>query len=72
VWDQPEKTQQAIEEEKLPWPIIFNGTRETTELYGIMGIPCIMLIGPDGTIVARDLVGSALASAVDQAMEQAN
>jgi thiol-disulfide isomerase/thioredoxin len=72
VWDQPEKTKQAVEEEKLPWPIIYNGTRETTELYGIMGIPCIMLIGPDGTIVARDLFGSELAAAVDKAMAQAN
>ena len=35
-----------------------------TDIYGIQGIPHIILFGPDGTIVKRDLRGSAIEAEV--------
>ena len=54
VWDEPENTQRAIEQHQLPWQQIMNAQNVPTDLYGIVGIPCIMLIAPDGTILSRD------------------
>lgn len=55
VWDEWDDHLQAVAKDALPWPQIFN--KQATEPYGIMGIPQIMLISPDGKIVARDLHG---------------
>lgn len=57
VWDKIENTQKAIEEDKMTWPQILDAQEIPTKLYGINGIPHIMLIGPDGTIIARNLRG---------------
>lgn len=38
------------------------------KLYGVRGIPSIWLIGPDGSIVARNLRGPAIRKAVSQAL----
>jgi len=37
------------------------------EAYGIRGIPSIWLIGPDGTIIARDLRGRHVLTVSDSA-----
>ena len=39
-----------------------------TDLYGINGIPQIILFGPDGTIVARDLRGEAIGEKVGECL----
>ncbi len=58
VWDKKEDHLTAVEELGVTWPQIFDTEgKVATELYGIMGVPQIMLIGPDGKIVARDLHG---------------
>ncbi len=54
VWDEPENTIAAVKRHNLPWPQIINAQAIPTDLYGITGIPCIILIGPDGTILSRD------------------
>lgn len=54
VWDEPENTLAAIKRHNLPWPQIINAQTIPTDLYGITGIPCIILIAPDGTILSRD------------------
>lgn len=54
VWDEPDDTRRAIAEEQIPWECIIDAGSVPTDLYGISGIPCIMLIAPDGTIVSRD------------------
>ena len=41
----------------MTWPEIIDAGTIPTDLYGIKGIPQIMLFAPDGTIVARDLRG---------------
>lgn len=60
VWDQEAKFKEALEAEGINYPQIYvptDGEVNATELYGIQGIPQIMLFGPDGTILKRDLRG---------------
>lgn len=60
VWDQEDKFKAALEEEGIEYPQIFiprDNKDNATELYSIQGIPQIMLFGPDGTIVKRNLRG---------------
>ena len=68
VWDEPDNTVAAIEELQLPWKQVINGQTIPTDIYGILGIPCIILFAPDGTIVSRGLQGEALVGAVANAM----
>lgn len=56
VWDEVADHIKAVEELKITWPQIIN-KEEATKLYGVQGIPHIMLIDPQGKIVARDLYG---------------
>ncbi len=44
-------------------------TNSLPERYGVQGIPSIFLIGPDGKIVAKDLRGNAIKSAVAKALK---
>ena len=53
VWDKPEDTARALAEENLPWPQIVNAQRIPTDIYGIQGIPHLILFGPDGRILKR-------------------
>lgn len=69
VWDEPDNTKQAIAEDGVEWSQILNAQQIPTDLYGINGIPCIMLIGPDGTIIARDLFDDTLVETVTTAMD---
>jgi hypothetical protein len=41
-----------------------------TDIYGISGIPCIILYGPDGTILSRDKQDDALRADVRAALEK--
>lgn len=68
VWDEPENTLKAIQSHKLDWPCIINAQTVPTDLYGISGIPCIILINPEGIIVSRDKQSQALIDDVDKAM----
>lgn len=68
VWDEVEATKQAIARHELPWDCILDAQKIPTDIYGIMGIPCIMLIGPDGTILSRDKQGDDLRNDVDAAL----
>ena len=54
MWDEPADTERAIAKEEIPWECIINAQSLPTDLYGIVGIPCIILISPDGTILSRD------------------
>ena len=57
VQDKIEDSQKAINEMKIPYPQIINSQKIATDLYGINGIPEIILFAPDGTILARGLRG---------------
>lgn len=54
VWDEPENSMAAAKQWGLTWPVWVNGKEDITTNYGIDGIPCFILIGPDGTILARN------------------
>lgn len=68
VWENSvDDTKKAMSELPISWPVIFAGGRgddSPTNDYGINGIPHIMLIAPDGTIVARNLRGQGIEEAI--------
>lgn len=69
VWDKPEDTLKGIESHELPWMNVINAQSIPTDIYGIQGIPTIILFGLDGTIVSRDKQDDELREAVAKAME---
>lgn len=69
VWDKPEDTLKGIESHELPWMNVINAQSIPTDIYGIQGIPCIILFGPDGKILSRDKQDNDLREAVAKAME---
>ena len=68
VWDKPEDTIKAAEEHGVVWNQIINAQKIPTDLYGIEGIPQIMLFGPDGTIVKKSVRGAEIEAAVAEAL----
>ena len=59
VWesDIPKVSIDTAGELGMNWLHINNCGSVPTDIYGVEGIPHLMLIGPDGTILARDLRG---------------
>lgn len=57
VWDKKEDTIESAKKQGIVWNQIIDAQRIPTNIYGIDGIPHIILFGPDGTIVKRDLRG---------------
>ena len=43
----------AIEEENIYWDSFFDSESVGAEMYGVVGIPTLLLIAPDGTILVR-------------------
>lgn len=68
VWDKPEDTKVAAQQHGVVWNQIINAQKTPTDLYGIKGIPHIILFAPDGTFVADDLRGSNIEKAVAKAL----
>ncbi len=68
VWDDPVDTKASAVEHGVVWNQIINAQRIPTDIYGIEGIPQIMLFGPDGTIVKRNLRGELIEKAVSEAL----
>lgn len=60
VWDKPADTEAAIKSLALPWECIIDAQNVPTDIYGITGIPSLIVFGPDGTIISRDLRGQQL------------
>lgn len=51
-----------VEAQGYTYPVIYDAPREVTEAYGILSIPCILVIDPEGNIIARNIYGEELAS----------
>jgi thiol-disulfide isomerase/thioredoxin len=64
VSDRPADSERAIEELGINYPQILNTPDSCANIYGINGIPHIILFGPDGTILERDLRGDDIEIAV--------
>jgi thiol-disulfide isomerase/thioredoxin len=73
VWERGDAEARKAAHEKvmadlgITYPQLVDSTRTATETYGVQGIPQIMLISPDGTILARDLRGAAIEEAIIKA-----
>ena len=71
VWDERADTDVALKELGIKYDQIFVGDdRTSTEVYGINGIPHLILFAPDGTIAKRNLRGSAIEEAVKEALQK--
>lgn len=66
VWDDPMDSADTAKVYGITWNQILNARNVPTELYDILGIPHIMLIGPDGIILKRDLRGEEIEKAVSK------
>ncbi len=54
VWDDVKNLEPTLKAENVTWAQIIDTEKKATEAYGVDGIPEIMLIGPDGTILERE------------------
>ncbi len=70
VWDKTEDSMTAVPALGISWPVIYNAQKIPTDLYGIATIPHIIIIDPNGIIIARGLLGNELAMKVDEIMAQ--
>ena len=70
VWDQEAEFKKALESEGINYPQLYaSDNQDATTIYGIKGIPQIILFAPDGTIVQRDLRGAAMKALVEEKMK---
>ena len=69
VWDKREDTEAIIPELGITWPVIYDAQKVPTDIYGINGIPHIILFGPDGTILARELRGEEIGKTVAEYLQ---
>ena len=68
VMDNVESSVQAAKELGIVWNQIINAQQIPSAAYGFNAIPLIMLFGPDGTILKRDIRGEQIAAAVKEAL----
>ena len=69
TWDKKDKIIKAIEDLNMTWPQLLDTRQKVMELYGVNGIPHIILFAPDGTIVARNLRGDEMKQKVAEIMK---
>ena len=52
----------ALDKHQLPWTALLSpaSKSDALDLYGVSGIPTVILIAPDGTIIATDIEGKEL------------
>lgn len=70
VWDKEDNFAKAVKDEGITWAQIFDTEGKATDLYGIEGIPQIMLISPDGKIVKRNLRGEYMIKTVENTLKK--
>ena len=74
VWERGDRAareaahQGAVEKLGITYPQLVDSTRTATDTYGVIGIPEIMLVDKDGTILARGLRGAAIEEAIKKAL----
>ena len=71
VFDSEDKFKATLESEDITYPQIYVSNDQeahAAKLYGVSGIPQIILIGPDGTILKRNLRGEAMKAFVKEQM----
>jgi thiol-disulfide isomerase/thioredoxin len=69
--DSPEAAKEWIDKYQMTWPQGMLGEWSRTsipEKYGISSLPGVVLIGPDGNVIASDLSGARIRTAVAEAL----
>lgn len=67
VWQRPGlNAADTAKAYNMGWTIMYNVPNVATDTYGIQGIPHIILFGPDGKIIKRDLRGDDIEKTVAQ------
>ena len=58
----------ALEKHQLPWTALRSPARkgDACNLYGITGIPAVILIAPDGKVISTDLEGKELKAKLEE------
>ncbi|MDO4462548.1 MAG: TlpA disulfide reductase family protein [Bacteroidia bacterium] len=70
VWDKHDDTLEAIEKLGMEWNNIIDADTAPTNLYGVNGIPHLMLIDADGTILRRGVAPDNIITAVNEALSK--
>ena len=70
ISDDPADSRAAAKELGISWSQIVNAQQIPAELYDIQYIPLIILFGPDGQILARNIRGEQIEKAVAEALAQ--
>lgn len=68
VWDKPENSKAMQKEFEVNWPAMIGAGMKPMELYGIKGIPYIILFAPDGKIAAVELRGELIGQKVAEVL----
>ena len=71
--DSPADLSQFLKGKDQPWPQAFLGRWDqdpVTRSYGIEAIPAVLLLDPEGKIIARYLRGEAVVEAVAEALSR--
>jgi len=72
-----EALEKFVNEQKVPWPILFEEPKEDgwqhplATFYGISGIPTVILIGRDGNVITLDARGEKLGERLDALFKKA-
>ena len=69
VADRVEDSREAAAKLGIVWNQIVNAQDIPLDIYGIDAIPHVILFGPDGTILKRNLRGSQIGEAVKAVLE---
>lgn len=70
VRDKAEDTKATVDKHEINWEIIYNAERKPYDIYGFIGIPHLMLLAPDGTIVSRGETAKQIAERMRQIYEE--
>ncbi|MFM8803102.1 MAG: TlpA family protein disulfide reductase [Planctomycetia bacterium] len=72
-----EALEKFVDEQKIPWPILFEETEGESwqhplaTFYGISGIPTVILIGRDGNVITLNARGEKLGEQLDAIFKKA-
>ncbi len=70
VWDKHDRSIKAIEEEGMTWSLIIDADKIPTDIYGIYGIPELILFDKDGVVLDRSFQPSDIDKIVSKALEK--
>ena len=73
VYDDETRFKETLQEEGIQYPQIFipkNNKDDAAKLYGVSGIPQIMLFSPEGRIVKRNLRGKEMIQFVEEQLKK--